>query len=462
MKTETKRNLEQYIDHNVVDQNGNKIGKLQCLWSDNTNQPAYLGVQTGWLFGKTHVVPADQAQVNEASQTIRLPYSTEKIKEAPSYDPGAELDDTTEREIRNFYNLGRSSGQSNQPCGSESESTTHSRKAQQARAQESANVKLHEEELKVGKRQVETGGVRLRKVIRTETVNQPVELQREEIVVERVPAKGESRSQQGGGDFQEEEIYIPLRREEAVIEKQTRVREEVRVSKKAQAERRTVSGQVRREDVEVEGGENIGARGGSRGGVAASSKARGTQPAGQRRGKGRNRAVFCLAKNESQASRIVDELKRAGFSNNDISVLFPDKSGTKDFAHEKNTKAPEAATTGAGAGGVLGGALGWLAGAGLLAIPGAGPFLAAGPIMAALSGAAIGAGAGGLIGALVGLGIPEYEAKRYEGKLKEGNILISVHSENSDETRRAKDIFERGGAEDISTTGEEKVESHAE
>ena len=150
-------------------------------------------------------------------------------------------------------------------------------------------------------------------------------------------------------------------------------------------------------------------------------------------------------------------MKQAGFSKNDISVLFPDKRGTKDFAHEKNTKAPEGATTGGVSGGVLGGVFGWLVGIGALAIPGLGPFIAAGPIAAALSGAAVGAGAGGLIGALVGLGIPEYEAKRYEGKLREGNLLVSVHSDNSDETRRAKDIFQRAGASDISAAGEEKV-----
>ena len=173
-----------------------------------------------------------------------------------------------------------------------------------------------------------------------------------------------------------------------------------------------------------------------------------------------SKAVFCMAKNLVQAEAIVDGLRNAGFSNNDISVLFPDKHGTQDFAHEHHTKAPEGAATGAGAGGVLGGALGWLAGIGALAIPGVGPFIAAGPIMAALGGAAIGAGTGGIIGALVGLGIPEYEAKRYEGRLKEGNVLISVHSDNSDETSRAKDILERAGADDISTTSEEKV--HAE
>jgi len=165
-------------------------------------------------------------------------------------------------------------------------------------------------------------------------------------------------------------------------------------------------------------------------------------------------SVICIAKSESQAIRIVDQLKAANFSSNDISVLLPDKTGTKDFAHEQNTKAPEGAATGGITGGVLGGALGWLAGIGALAIPGVGPFIAAGPIMAALGGAALGGTVGGIAGALVGLGIPEYEAKRYEGKIKDGNVLISVHTENSEEIKRAKEIFERAGAEDISSTGE--------
>jgi hypothetical protein len=170
-----------------------------------------------------------------------------------------------------------------------------------------------------------------------------------------------------------------------------------------------------------------------------------------------NKSVFCLARDEAQAVRIVDDLRVAGFSNNDISVLLPDKGSTREFAHEKGTKAPEGAITGAGTGGVLGGVLGWLTGIGALAIPGLGPFIAAGPIMAALSGAAIGATAGGIIGTLVGMGIPEYEAKRYEARIKEGRILLAVHSENSDETKRAKEIFKRAGAEDIASAGEESV-----
>lgn len=166
------------------------------------------------------------------------------------------------------------------------------------------------------------------------------------------------------------------------------------------------------------------------------------------------KSVFCIATSRNQAEQIVGQLKSANFSNNDISVLFPDKDSTRDFAHEKNTKAPEGAVTGASTGGVVGGALGWLVGIGALAIPGVGPFIAAGPIMAALSGAAVGAAAGGIAGGLIGLGIPELEAKRYEGKVREGNLLISVHTDNSEEINRAKDIFKRAGAQDICTTGE--------
>ena len=168
-------------------------------------------------------------------------------------------------------------------------------------------------------------------------------------------------------------------------------------------------------------------------------------------------AVFGLAKSESHAIAIVEQLKAAGFSANDISVLFPDKKGTKDFAHEHHTKAPEGAAAGAGTGGLLGGALGWLVGIGALAIPGLGPFIAAGPIMAALSGAAAGAALWGIAGALIGLGIPEYVAKRYEGKIKEGHVLISVHTDDRTERSRAKEILEHAGAEDVADTSEARV-----
>lgn len=168
------------------------------------------------------------------------------------------------------------------------------------------------------------------------------------------------------------------------------------------------------------------------------------------------KSVFCIASSTLQANQIVDGLREQGFSNNDISALFPDNEGTRDFAHEKGTKAPEGATAGAGSGALLGGALGWLAGIGALAIPGVGPFVAAGPIAAALSGAAVGGAVGGITGALIGMGIPEYEAKRYEGKVKEGGILISVHAEDSDAIDRAKQVFEQHNAQDIASASEAK------
>jgi len=171
------------------------------------------------------------------------------------------------------------------------------------------------------------------------------------------------------------------------------------------------------------------------------------------------KAVFGIAKTESQAIAIAEDLKTSGFTGNDVSVLFPDKQGTRDFAHEQHTKAPEGAATGAGTGAILGGALGWMVGIGALAIPGVGPFIAAGPIVAALAGAAGGAAVGGITGGLVGLGIPEYEARRYEGKVRGGNILMSVHTEDGKERERAKEIFVRRGAEDISYTGESSVSS---
>ncbi len=163
-------------------------------------------------------------------------------------------------------------------------------------------------------------------------------------------------------------------------------------------------------------------------------------------------SVFGIVKSFTQAETLIDRLKGAGFPTSEISVLVPDQDGKHDFGHVKSSKAPEGATTGAVAGGVTGGVLGLLAGIGALAIPGVGPFIAAGPIMAALSGAAIGGTTGGLLGGLIGLGIPEIEAKRYEDKLRSGNYLVAVHAHDSTETDRAKDIFKQGGAEDISTS----------
>jgi hypothetical protein len=169
---------------------------------------------------------------------------------------------------------------------------------------------------------------------------------------------------------------------------------------------------------------------------------------------GKNTAVFGIYKTRAQVESAVDRMKAAGFRNTDISVLMAENKGTKDFAHEKHTKAPEGATTGAGSGAAIGGALGWLAGIGALAIPGVGPLIAAGPIMAALAGAGVGGAVGGILGALVGMGIPEYEAKRYEGRIKEGEILLSVHCDNSEWVSRAKEMLKNTGAEDVASSGE--------
>src|SRR5579859_2749396 len=169
---------------------------------------------------------------------------------------------------------------------------------------------------------------------------------------------------------------------------------------------------------------------------------------------GKNTAVFGIYPSYTAVEIAVDELRSAGFRNADISALFPENQGTKDFAHEKNTKAPEGATTGAGTGALLGGGLGWLAGIGALAIPGVGPLIAAGPIVATLAGVGVGGAVGGVVGALVGLGIPEYEAKRYEGAVKNGGTLLSVHCDTSEQIDTAKASLKETGAQDIASASE--------
>jgi hypothetical protein len=173
---------------------------------------------------------------------------------------------------------------------------------------------------------------------------------------------------------------------------------------------------------------------------------------------GKNTAVFGIYRDRISVEEAVDHMRAAGFRNTDISVLFPDNQGTKDFAHEKHTKAPEGAAAGAGSGALIGGTLGWLVGIGALAIPGVGPFVAAGPIVAALAGVGAGGALGGIVGALVGMGIPEYEAKRYEGRIKSGGILLSVHCDNEDWVRRAKEMLTQTGAEDVASAGEAKAD----
>jgi len=175
---------------------------------------------------------------------------------------------------------------------------------------------------------------------------------------------------------------------------------------------------------------------------------------------GKNTAAFGIFQTRAGAEAAVDRLTAAGFSNQDVSVLMSDRSGSKDFAAEKNTKAPEGAAAGVGIGGGIGGTLGLLAGIGALAIPGVGPLIAAGPIMGARAGLGVGGTVGGLVGALVGMGIPEYEAKRYEGRVKDGGVLLSVHCDSSEEVSRAKDILKAAGADDVTSSGEKSVSTH--
>ena len=225
-----------------------KVGTVHNLWTDDRGQPAFLGVKTGWLgLGKNHVVPVHTAHVNDAEKIIRLPFGEDTIKDAPSFDADADLEPADQEEIHRYYGL--KGGPQHEEQRAAAPRAAGAPKSDQREQREDATIQLREETVHVGKRQVETGGVRLRKIIRTETVQQPVELQREEIVVERVPACEGTPSQ---GEFAEQTMFIPLRREEPVVEKQTRVREEVRVGKKKETERRTVSESVRKEDVQVE------------------------------------------------------------------------------------------------------------------------------------------------------------------------------------------------------------------
>lgn len=172
----------------------------------------------------------------------------------------------------------------------------------------------------------------------------------------------------------------------------------------------------------------------------------------------KNVAVFGIYRTRESVEEAVQALRRSDFRNTDISVLFSENVGTKDFAHEKHTKVPEGSSAGAGTGAVIGGALGWLTGIGALAIPGIGPFIAAGPIVSLLAGIGAGGVLGGIAGALVGMGIPEYEAKRYEGRVKEGGILLSVHCDNADWKKRALEVLKQTGAEDIGSEGEAKAD----
>ena len=244
----TVSDLQRYLDYTVVDQNDDKVGSVDAVWEDSSGQPAYIAVRTGWLgLGKAHVVPAHSAHVSDSTRKIRLPYTADAIKNAPSFESQADIDDTAETRIAEYYRGYGYTGDVS--CGCSTEDVAKTAKTGRV-TEDEVRIPLTKEEVKVTKREVEAGGVRLRKIIRTETVNQPVELQREEIIVERVPAK--DRPSRTDVAFREEEIYVPLRREEAVIEKVARTTEEVRVAKKRSTEHRDVSETVRREDVDIQ------------------------------------------------------------------------------------------------------------------------------------------------------------------------------------------------------------------
>jgi hypothetical protein len=175
---------------------------------------------------------------------------------------------------------------------------------------------------------------------------------------------------------------------------------------------------------------------------------------------GKKVAVFGIYSTRSAVENAADSLVKAGFPTADISVLLPESlGGPKDMGTEKATKAPEGAAAGVTMGGAIGGTLGLLAGVGLLAIPGLGPFIAAGPIMAGLAGLGVGGAVGGVTGALIGMGIPEFEAKRYEDRLQKGGILLSVHCDTAEEIKRAKGVVERTGGEDVSSAGESSTDT---
>jgi uncharacterized protein (TIGR02271 family) len=232
---------ERMLAYNVLDKNNTDIGHVSGLWTEPHGPIAFVGVKTTWLVGKTHVIPAQGMEVNHQRETIRVPYSAEVVKNAPTSDPGEELEFT--REVYSYYTQ---HGMQQRPA--QGQAQAQGQRAGQTG--ESVRMPLMEEQLKIGKREVESGGVRLRKVVHTEPVREGVELRREEAVIERVPAGQGARPSDKA--FKEEDIYVPLRREEAVVQKEANVREEVRLRKTSQTEGQQISDQVRKEDVEIE------------------------------------------------------------------------------------------------------------------------------------------------------------------------------------------------------------------
>jgi uncharacterized protein (TIGR02271 family) len=254
-RSATTQTATQLYDYDVIDSQGNKIGSVDGVWVDDaTNQPEFVSAKTGWLFGKNHIIPIEQAQIDDSSRTIQVPYGSDHIKDSPSFATDAELSPDDEDQIYAYYGLQRSTAQS--PTGYAAGGTgptatgagTTSTDTMET-DQEQVQVPVSEEELQVGKREVEAGSVRLRKVVRTEQEEVPVELRREEVDIERVPATGADVPSDA---FQEREIDVPVTREEPVVGKEARVTGEVRVGKDVETEQRTVGGQVRREDVEID------------------------------------------------------------------------------------------------------------------------------------------------------------------------------------------------------------------
>jgi uncharacterized protein (TIGR02271 family) len=246
--TDSLNRQQKYIGFEVQDSTGDKFGRVHHLWTDEAGNPQFVGVTAGWLFERHYIIPADQAEVNEYQHTLRLPYTKQQIKDAPNFVEADELVDADRERIYSHYGLSYGSRFATTAGDDITERGAHDA-VRQEHMKDEANIRLKEEQLKVGKREVQAGGVRLRKIVRTETVNQPVELKREEIVIERVPASGDAST---AGGFREEDIFIPLRREEAVVEKSAHVREEVRVGKKAEYERQQVTGEIRKEELKVD------------------------------------------------------------------------------------------------------------------------------------------------------------------------------------------------------------------
>jgi uncharacterized protein (TIGR02271 family) len=257
-RTHGRRNLAALIGYSVVDREGSKVGTVENLWEDPSGEPEYLGVRTGWLgLGKAHVLPAFAAEVTEQGRKIRLPIAADVVRGAPAFDSDEEITDDGERRILDYYEMHGLRPEEREPRAAVMPEAPPAPVETPAPAEpvhamppDEQSLQLKREEMVVGKREVPAGGVRVRKVVRTDTVDQPVELAHEEIVIDRT--EGGSVAEVGDAEFREEEIYVPLKREVPVVEKQTRVDEEVRVRKEVRTERQDVSGAVRREQVEVD------------------------------------------------------------------------------------------------------------------------------------------------------------------------------------------------------------------